>query len=182
MSGEREKIMRAKEILRAMADGVNPFSGEEIESGSFLHDPRMIRCLHFVQEVLTAALSGPAGAAASPESFSLTSEEKSRIELPEGKIGINAFAACVNQVIDPARSKKFSGVVINRQLKRMGILGEESTADGKKRTVLGSRSGEYGIESEKRNRDGQEYEMILFNERGKRFLRDNLERIMEFKE
>ncbi|MGI5838674.1 MAG: hypothetical protein ACOX8W_03340 [bacterium] len=44
--------------------------------------------------------------------------------------------------------------------------------------MLGPRSGEHGIESEHRNYNGNEYEMILFNEAGKQFLLENLEKVM----
>ena len=69
----------------------------------------------------------------------------------------------------------------NKKLKKMGILGEQSMEDGKTRTILSDRSEEFGIESESRNNNGSSYEMILFNETGKKFLLESLEKIMKFK-
>ncbi len=176
---EKEKLVRAKEILRNIANGVNPLNGERIEDSSFLHDPRIIRCLYFVQEVLDKAITGNLVKGAGLK-FSITPEEKSKIELPVQKIGVNEFAKSVNKVIDVHRSKKLSGVELNRQLKKMGILAELITEDGKTRTVINERSMEFGIETEKRVYNGNEYEMILFNDKGKKFLLDNLEKIMTF--
>ncbi len=176
-------MIRAREILQKMANGVNPFNGKQIEESSFLHDARMIRCLYFVQDVLDRVIAGEltkGGAKGLP--FSITAEEKNRVVLPDKGIGVNEFARCVNSVIDLQRSKKLSGMELNKQLKRMGILGEEKNEEGKTRTVVNERSTEFGIESEKRVFSGNEYEMILFNDKGKKFLLDNVEKIMSHDE
>lgn len=181
MSLEKEKLVKANEILRKMANGINPLNGEPIEEGSFLHDARMIRCLYFIQEVLNRAIDGQLRTSANKqEAFIITADEKRRIELPHGSIGVNVFAKCVNSVIDLNNSKKVSGMELNKRLKKMGVLGEEVLADGKTRTVAGAKSLEYGIETEKRNHHGNDYEMILFNDQGKKYLLDNLEEIMTF--
>ncbi len=180
MSLEKEKLVKAKEILRKMANGIDPLTGEEIEEGSFLHDPRMIRCLYFIEEVLNRAIDGHLKVTSSKvEVFVITEEEKRRIELPPGRIGVNEFARCVNRVIDLNKSRKLSGMELNKRLKKMGVLADEPLDNGKSRTVVGPKSGEFGIETEKRNYNGNEYEMILFNETGKKFLLNNLEAILE---
>ncbi len=180
MNLDKEKLANAKEILRKMANGINPLNNQQIKRDSFLHDPEMVRCLYFVQEVMDYAIEGQLRTdLKKPAAFVITTDEKKRIELPQDKIGVNEFAKCVNKVLDLNRSKTLSGMEINKKLKKMGILGEETLPDGKKRTVLSAKSSEYGIETEKRNYNGNEYEMVLFNEAGKKYLLDNLEKIME---
>jgi hypothetical protein len=179
MGLEGERLVKAKEILRKMANGINPLTGEQLEEESFLHDPRMIRCLYFIQEILNRAIDGELRAVQSKQdTFVITADEKRRIELPHGRIGVNEFAKCVNRVIDLNKSKKLSGMELNKRLKMLEVLQEEALADGKKRTVPGAKSNECGIEMEKRNYNGNEYEMILFNDAGKKYLLDNLEVIM----
>lgn len=181
MSLEKEKLVKANEILRKMANGINPLNGEPLAEGSFLHDPRMIRCLYFIQEVLGRAIDGQSRTGTNKlDAFVITAEEKLRVELPQGRIGVNEFAKCVNRVIDLTRSKKVTGMEMNKRLKKMGVLEEEVLADGKTRTMAGAKSHEYGIETEKRTHHGNEYEMILFNDLGKKYLLENLEAIMEF--
>jgi hypothetical protein len=180
MSLEKEKLAKAKEIMVKMAGGINPLNGEQIENGSFLNDPRMVRCLYFIQDVLQIAIDGQLRTSAeTPAGFFITPEEKEGVQLPQGKIGVNEFAKCVNKVIDLNKSKKLTGVEINRRLKKMGVLSEQALDDGKKRTALNEKSHEVGIETEKRNFNGNEYEMILFNDTGKKFLLDNLEKILQ---
>ena len=183
MREDVEKIFKAKKIIQKIAEGVNPINGEEIEKNSFLHDPRMIRCFAFIAGVLDDEMERKLyGNRQKPDSFSITPEEKKLIELPDRSIGVNEFARCVNSVINTSRSKKLSGAVINKQLKKMGILSEEITQEGKKRTIVNDKSSNYGIETEKRSFNGNEYDMILFNEKGKKFLLENLESIMSYEE
>lgn len=166
-----------------MASGENPLNGEPIEDGSFLHDPRIIRCLYFVQEVLAMAADGHFKSNTKKNTeFVITYEEKVKVQFPQGNIGVNEFARCVNMVIDLDKSKRLSGVEINKQLKKMGILGEDALADGKTRTILTNISKDYGIESERRSYNGNEYEMVVFTDEGKKYLLDNIEKIMNYNE
>lgn len=87
-----------------------------------------------------------------------------------------------HQVIDINRSLKLTGVELNKRLKKMGILTEQPGEKGKTRTAINAKSKDYGIEMEKRSFQGNEYEMVLFNETGKKFLLDNLEMIMKEEE
>lgn len=112
--------------------------------------------------------------------FLITAEEKEKVVLPEGKIGVNEFAHCINAVIDLNKSRRLTGVELNKQLKKMGILSEIELEDGKKRTTINEQSKDYGIETERRNFNGVDYEKVVFNDQGKKFLLENLEKIMSF--
>lgn len=104
----------------------------------------------------------------------------SNVRFPEENIGVNQFAKCINNAIDLNRSRKISGVEINRQLKKMGILAEELLTDDKKRTIVNANSSKYGIVTQKRNYNGNEYDMVCFNDIGKKFLLDELEKILDY--
>jgi hypothetical protein len=97
------------------------------------------------------------------------------------RIRVNTFAKYVNLVIDPSRSKRLTGMFINQQLKKMGILAEEKGADGKSRTVITGESARYGIESMEMNYNGVAYNKVVFNDQGKKFLLEHLEEIMSYK-
>lgn len=181
MNQEAQKLIKAKEILMKMANGINPVSGEEIENESFLHDPRIIRCLFFISDVLSKeAERQDNGIKLVPTEFIITPEEKCKVVFPDTKVGVTEFAKCINKVIDINRSKKLTGFELNKQLKRMGILSEKITDNGKKRTILNDKSQKYGIEIERRIYNDKDYEMVVFNEVGKKFLLDNLEKIIGY--
>jgi hypothetical protein len=180
MDLEKEKLIKAKYIINKMATGINPVNGSAIEKEHFLREPKIIGCLTFVEEVLNQVIEGRIRTGPAPEEFRITGEQKGKVVLPGAKIGVNEFAKCVNQVLDLNQSKKLTGLELNKQLKKMGILGEKTLEDGKTRAITTGESKEYGIEMEQRSFNGTEYEMVVFNEKGQKFLLDNLEKIMSY--
>lgn len=179
MDLDREKLIKAKAILEKMANGINPINGQPIHDESFLQDPRMIRMLFYVSNVLQQVADGKIQKNR-PRDFSITADEKSKVKFPEYKIGVQEFSKCINEVIDPNRSKKLTGVELNKQLKKLGILSEVPTEDGKMKTTINEKSKEYGIEIEHRNFNGREYDMVVFNYLGKKYLLENIEYIMSY--
>ena len=178
MAIEMDKLRKAKAVLQKMGQGVDPVSGAVIASDSFLQDPRIIRCLFYVPEVLDLVLDGTLQARNQKQPFVITPEEKARVRLPEGPIGINQFAKCVNEVTG-VTSRKLSGMELNKHLKALGLLTEVDLQSGKKQTIAPPQSAQYGIHTERGEYNGTEYERVRYDERGKRFLLDNLERILE---
>ena len=176
---DREKVLKAREIILKIANGKDPINKEQIPSDSFLIDPRMIRCFFFVAEVLETVSRQRNKNIPAPTGFIITSEEKEKVVFPEGKIGINIFSRCINDVLDLNRSKNLSGAVLNKHLKALGILSEEKTRDGKTRTIINEKSAEFGFEAEEREYNGLTCEQVMINEKGKKYLLDNLEDIMK---
>ncbi|MCC3357127.1 hypothetical protein [Bacillus sp. REN16] len=178
MKQTHEGLIESKNIINALANGTNPITGEKISEDSFLHDPRMIRPLFFLSQYLERTPTSPTKKK-KPKKFTITPVEKNGIVLPSGKIGINVFAKAVNEVIDENKSKKLNGTVINRRLKALGILSEETTDKGNTSTITNDQSEGYGIEFVIRQYNSREYKQIVYNEVGKQLLLDNLERIMK---
>ncbi len=181
MNLDIEKIKKARIVLDKMANGINPIDGSKIEKESFLEDPRIIRCLFYVNEILQMTIDGSLADKNLDRKklpFIITEEEKQQVEFPEGSIGVNAFSQCINKVINPHISKKLSGMELNRQLKKMGILAEEEDGQGKKKTIVPPESMKYGIHTELANYQGKEYEKVVFDSKGVHFLLENLEKII----
>lgn len=179
MNEEYIKISKAKNVLLKIADGIDPVSGKPIETTDFLKDERIKRCFVFVAEVLGRYIRGRES---DERRFVITDEEKAKVVLPEGKIGTTQFIRCVNTYIDLTRSKKLTAVNLNKQLKKKGILGEKTTSKGGTRTVANENSINYGFETETRTYGNKTYDIILLNDDGKRYLLDNLQSIMDYKE
>ena len=57
-------------------------------------------------------------------------------------------------------------------------MSEVKLDDGKTRTAINETSSQYGFESEKRVYNGNEYEMVVINDIGKKYLLENIEEIM----
>ncbi|MDI9476717.1 MAG: hypothetical protein WBJ17_02690 [Natronincolaceae bacterium] len=173
-----EKIEKAKAVLQSIANGKDPISGGAIEEGNFVNDPRLIRMFYFVAEVLDNVVKGNYSRGKVSE-FIITGEQKNDVVFTEGNIGVNEIAKCINQQINPLMSKKVSGMAINNGLKRLGILSEAIDDLGKKRTTTNEKSVDYGFQLEKRNYNGVEYYMVVIDDKGKKYILDNIEEIMK---
>lgn len=179
MITDKEKMEKAVTVLSRMAKGVDPLTGETLKEESFLNDPKIIRCFYFINEVLDNVRNGSYYRNSRLPNFVIAPEQKSQVSLPEGKIGVTEFSRQVNLCIDPTKSKKLTAVELNKRLKKLGVLGEETDpATGRSRTTTNADSGKYGFELENRSFNGTEYDMVVMNPSGKQYLMDNLEKIM----
>ncbi len=182
MIDENKKLERAIEIMKLLAEGIDPFTNEPCAENSLLDDPRMIRCLHYIVEILEKYKAGNVVKYVQRKDlpYRFPPEALSRVVLPLEKIGATTFSKAVNAVIDPAACRNLTASALNQQLKKMGILGEADGKNGKRRTVLNEKSAEYGFETEMREFEGKTYEKIVVNDTGKRFLLEHLQEIMEY--
>lgn len=182
MANEKDKMIRAREILHSIIEGKEPFSDEEIKSDSFLNEPRMIRCLSYIVKVLTSnieEMNRPRSRRYKQE-FYITEEELKKVQLPDRNIGINEFCREINAAIETETRKKLTGQVLNKQLKLMGILSEKMAESGRIHTILSDCSHEYGITTERASYNGRVIDKIVYTEKGKQFLMDNLFDILQY--
>ncbi|MDO9578541.1 MAG: hypothetical protein Q7J16_11705 [Candidatus Cloacimonadales bacterium] len=177
MELSKDNILRARDIILNLANGKEPYSGEPFKSKDFLSDPKIIRCFFFVADVLQEASHGGIGHQPAPQNYVIAKEDLAKVVMPEGNLGANAFCKAVNEVIDPYKSKKVTGAVLNKHLKNLGILGEEKTEKGS-RTVTNENSAEFGLIMEKREFEGREYEQVMITDKGKKYLLENLIHIL----
>jgi hypothetical protein len=177
MYSELGKIDKAKIVLQDIVNGVNPLSGKPIAKDNFVSDARITGCFNFITEVLDNVLNG-VYRNQKLSAFIMTEDQKSKVTFPEGKIGVNEFSRRINAQLNLGVSKKLTGVELNKRLKKMGILSEIITKEGKTRTVVNPQSAQYGLENEKRSFNGVEYDMVVISDKGKKYLLDNLEEIM----
>lgn len=183
MVDENKKLERAIEVIKLLSQGINPFTNEPYEDDSLINDPRMIRCLYYVTEVLEKYKTGNIVKYVQRKDlpYSFPKDIMSRVVLPPEKIGVNAFSKAVNAAIDDSVCKNLTGNALNLQLKKMRILSDEEGVNGKHRTVLNSRSADYGIETIMSEFEGKTYEKVVFNDAGKRYLLEHLQEIMDYR-
>lgn len=175
---EAEKIEKAKGFMQKLAEGINPISGEIIQNDSMVSDVKLIGCFNFIAEVLDNIQKQGAEGRKRELQFVITPEQKSKVSLPEDKIGVNEFSKRINECLNLDVSRRLTGVDLNKRLKKLGVLSEEQAEDGKTRTITNEKSAGYGFEMEKKQYKGVEYDMVLINSQGKKYLLENLETIM----
>ncbi len=175
MNSEVELITRAQEILKEIARGINPFTKEQIEESNFVNNPKMIRCFMFCAEMLERAKRPTPN---DNTQFIITKEQKERINIQYDTIGFTQFCKIVNSVIDQSISKRAFQNRITLSLRTLGILGEEVDYRGGKKSVTIPTSAEYGFITVHKSVDGREFDQILANRKGQKYLIDNLEMLM----
>lgn len=175
---EKGSLEKTIGILEDLAKGLDPETKKEAKKDHILHNPNIIRSFYFAKEILENVKKGTYNNRKLTE-FLITPEQISRVRLPERKIGVNEFSRCINEHLDLHLSKRLTGVELNRQLKKLKVLSEETLEGGKKRTVTNEHSSALGFELERRGKDGSEYDMVVINQEGKRYLLENLEEIMK---
>lgn len=181
MANEVDKLLRAREIMNMLIQGVNPVSGIDIINESFLHDPKMIRCFSYIVDILSKEIEYQGKKhLSSREKFDPERIDFTKVSFPDNDCGVNTLASCINDAVDERVMKKITGIQINKQLKAMGILAEEKDELGKSRTVVTSRAIDYGIISVKSSYNGREYDKVLFNDNGKQFIINHFIEIMNY--
>lgn len=180
---EKEKLERSKHIISSLIKGDNPFNSEKISEDSILKEEKIKRCFEYILEALELVKLDKRGMDKLKKNmlldFSLTKEQKDIVVFPEYPIGIVEFAKCVNMIVDKEMMKEVSPRKINEGLKKMGIL-HEVTGSKSTRTIINPDvAKEYGISVMKYEKNGIKIEKIVYDDIGKKFLLDNIEKILE---
>lgn len=178
---ELDKLLRAKMYIEKLANGVDPVADREMPEDALLNNPRLIRCFFYVAEVLGKVIENggevgkPAGVIRLP--FSITPEQKARIELSEEPTGVSVLAKRVAVVLDGG-IKSVSAVQINQWCLLKGYLREEIYA-GNKRKVAASAGERIGILTlDGISPQGMPYKKNIFDINAQRHIIENLESII----
>ena len=176
MGNQQMRLLEAKQLLEKTANGVQPITNQSVDEHRFLQDPRVIRPLFLLLNHLNEPKSTRSK---TPKKYIITQKQLDAVEIPDHPIGINAFCNRVNEQLDLTVSKKLSGKILNDKLKKLGILSEEQTEEGKKRSVTNDTSASYGISMIERTYNGSPYQQLVFDDMGRDFLLRNLHNLLE---
>ncbi len=152
------------EVLRALANGVNYFTGEKCENDSILNDPNIIRTLFNVCNTLSAAKSNDS----QKSEFSCPDNIEDLFEF-EKELSLTKIVQKVNLVC--SGTKKLKQSLVKETLKEMGILKTIVNNHGGTRSVASDEAQAYGIYNVQRTTMyGVPYTAVVFNEDGQRFV------------
>lgn len=184
---EFETMIRAKEYIDKLANGINPLTDTEALNDTVLNNVRLSRCFFFVSQVLNKVIANggnvikTSGRGKMPCKF--TDEQKKQIQLSETSIAISIFTDAINAVVELDTYKKINAPQITNWLVEKGFLQVKQEFDGKNKKAITANSGLIGISSEKKiSSYGREYEAILYNKSAQAFIIDNLDEILKEKE
>ena len=115
---------RALSILKALADGVDPVTGEQFSASSPYQHPDIIRALFWAVHTLSAPVRAQKQAASRPEGAAATNAGKPWSEEEDAHLG-KAFDAC-KPIEQLAEEHKRSRWAIEARLVKLGKISEPS--------------------------------------------------------
>lgn len=181
---EKEKIEKAIFVIDKLSEGVDPYTGEVLEDNHIMNNPKVVRCLKYVEEVLKETLRIPAKKVNNKDliPFSITEEEIGNIQYSEEPISITHVCKMINDAAraEEKKMKKLTAVSVNDALAEMGVV-KITNFNNKRRTVLSEdyKNG-YGILEKEAIFNGVKCVSIVYNIEGQKFIVDNLNKLLEY--
>ncbi len=150
-------------FLKALANGVNCFTGEKCDNGCILNDADVVRTLYKVCDVLENVV---------PEKlkkfdFVCPSDIEQKFEY-ENELSLSKILGKISDMYPESKKLKYkdvAGMLINK-----GIL-QQIQINGQTKTVASALAENYGIfNTKKQSAFGQVYEVVSYNQTGQKFV------------
>ncbi len=180
---ELEKIEYAKSFIDKLANGINPLDDSSIPENDIANNVRLSRCFFYVSDILRQVIENGGVRASKKEKhhkkeFSLTTEERSKIQLSEIPLTVSEISNHLNSLVNLETTKKISASSINKWLLNFQFLELVSLSNGKNRKIPTEQGREIGIFAQERSGPYGQYTTILFSIDAQRFIYDNIEAIV----
>ncbi len=180
---ELEKIEYTKTFIDKLANGINPIDNTPIPDNDIMNNVRLSRCMFYVSDILRRVIEN--GGTERPRRiekvpFSLTSEQLAAYSFPEYPISVSEISKRIFALAENDAMTKLTHRNITSWLLSIGMLGETTNSQGKKKKYPTDNGKSLGISYERRIGAQGEYDVILYNKPAQQFILDNLEAIIAF--
>ena len=178
-----EKVRHAKSYMEALAEGIDPISGEVLPKDTLLNNVQLSRCFFYVSEVLRQVIENGgvvnrySRSKAFLPPFILPSSLRCQIAVTESPVMIRHFTQRINSLVDVSKMRRLKETAFTLWLLNNGYFSEEIRL-GKKKKIPTSKGVSIGIYSEEREGQYGGYLAILYKESAQRFLVNNLDQII----
>ncbi len=175
-----QRIKTASIYLERMADGRNPATNQQVKD-EILDNPNVIRCLHFVCEILREVeLNG-----------GVVGKKRSKARMPFPLEALDQFVYrndkpithILKQFAEPVDGKnvrKLNTSRINKWLEANGYIEKRIMEESKRECWFPLEKGEkIGMYSEERGNQGYQYAVIMYSEKAQYFLVEHMKQILE---
>lgn len=179
---ELEKIEYAKSFIDKLANGINPLDDTPIPEKDIARNDRLSRCFFYVSDILRQVIENGGTAPVKhakqlKKKFSLTEEERSKIQISDISMSVSEISKYLNSLIDLEKTKKISANSINNWLVELGFLEVVTLPDGKHRKTPTPQGNSIGIYTEERSGQYGKYLAVLFDAQAQQFIYDNVEAV-----
>ncbi len=177
---ELETMQHAKNYIDALANGIDPLTGEIIKDDSVINNVRISRCLFYVSDVLRQVIDNGGTVVnyvnTQKLAFSITDEQCSKILVTPDPVGVSIISKRIGEVLDE-NVKTLPATHITAWLVDNGYL-VENVYSGKKKKVTTPQGEQLGILTvDAVNPQGVPYKKNIYDENAQRFIISNLNKI-----
>lgn len=179
-----EITKHAKDYIDALANGIDPISGQELPNDTVLNQPRMIRCFFYVSDILRQVVEngGQVGGkkAGKKAPFALSAEQRKEIPFSETPLPISKFCDLLNGMVDLTVTKKLPATTVAGWMVEKGFLAVIEDPNGRHVKQPTPQGESIGLSLETRHGMNGPYTVILYDLAAQHFIVDNLDDILAF--
>lgn len=171
-------IQRAKDLIRSLADGVDPFTGEILPADSICNKAEIVRAFYCVLDTLTHTEGPEQKKRAALQLCSIPYEDRQKFDYSFSPIQVSEITRRFNALINEPTIRKITPMKITSWLVKAGMLEIVEMEDGSKGKLPSDRGRQLGLTTEKRVHDDRSYTVTLYNQNAQKFIVEHLDQIM----
>lgn len=183
---ELEIMIRAKSYIDSLAGGIDPLTGNAVKDDDIINNIRISRCLFYVSGILQKVIDN--GGEVQKEKlkrsqraeFSLTDEQKLRLEPESFAQSSGKITAAINSQVDTYTMKKLKTTTLNNWLVSVGLLTEITSAAGRTRKIPTPDGEMMGLHEKEFTDQSGTHKYVIYNRNAQQFIFDNIDAIIEF--
>ncbi len=179
MVTELDKLVRAREVIAKLGEGVDPITDAAMPKDTILNNARLSRCFVYVAGVLEQVIADygkPPQREENLPPFHITDEELRRVAVGDVPVNITGLITAIAGAA-PGR-RRLSVTAVTAWLTAQGYLKTAAGADGKSHRGITEKGAALGIYSEMREGVKGRYMAVLYPPKAQRFILAHLRDIL----
>ena len=180
---EKEKLEKAIQVINALSEGIDYYTGEILDDNNILNNPKYIRLFKYIEDVLKYKVNLNKSASSKKVDFSITKEQIDQIQIPNETLSISKVCAYINEYVNLNDMKGLTGQGLNQALSKMGVIESTKVADKIYWFVTDEYKEDYGIVTrEYENAKGIKFVSLNYEPKAQKFILDNLLELIKLME
>ena len=178
----KKEILEIRKRLKQLSIGIDPETGIKYPEDTLLnerHNKELFKgIITLLDEILDYRLVSSDQRRKKP--FTITAEQIQLLKKSEEPVSISAFVYSLNSISQSKDMKKLKSSDITSWLANQGYLSEVLYYNGCYCRELTDKSKDIGLSViKKKNQDGNEYNVIMYNSESQQFIIDHLYEILD---
>lgn len=172
----RELLIRARDYVKSLANGINPLNGETIPDEDITNNIKISRCLFYVSTILDDVIKKEK---IKKTEFNISREDLEKYEYSNEGITVSEITTRINSLVDTTYMKVLKATDITGWFESIGFL-TKTNIEGKMQKVPTELGREMGLFTESRQGLYRNYEVVLYKKKMQEFIINNFESLLEY--